>query len=134
MEIFSEEHPIDMGRWAAGQEVEFALSLQDTTTAYDFLLLVDNTEEYDYRNMYVFVNMRFPNDRWMRDTVEFYLTDPEGYWLGESQGDHFSNEVLYKYNRKLPLSGDYLISIGHGMREEQLGGVPSIGIRIVESQ
>jgi len=84
--------------------------------------------------MYVFVNMQFPNEKWLRDTVEFYLTDQTGRWLGKSKGDGHLNEVLYKHRRKLPLAGDYRITMRHGMRSDELKGIRSAGIRITESK
>lgn len=91
---------------------------------YDILLYVRHTENYPYQNMWLFVD---------NDTIEFYLADQRGRWLGNGVGRLKEMPVLYGQNKTLQ-KGEYTLHIQQGMREDMLQGVSNIGVRIEKHQ
>ncbi len=55
-----------------------------------------------------------------RDTFEITLAEPSGRWMGKGIGSIKSLQTVYQRNYRFPASGEYSISIQHGMRDEQL--------------
>ncbi|NNC83513.1 MAG: gliding motility lipoprotein GldH [Flavobacteriales bacterium] len=117
--------------WKAGEAVEFELNSTDTSSYLDFYLDIRNNDDYPYRNIYVFIEMDFPNGRSLRDTVHFpSLATPDGRWTGKGIGSTFDNSILYKQGKKLPLPGDYVLRVEHAMRDTFLQGIERVGIHI----
>ena len=69
-----------------------------------------------------------------RDTIEFYLADDRGQWLGEKQHGFIEMPVLLEENIHFPDSGTYHIEIQHGMRDSLLRGVSDIGLEIYRNE
>lgn len=97
----------------------------DTNISYDILLCVRHTEAYPYQNMWLFTE-------WNRqkDTIEFYLADDRGRWLGNYSGKLIEMPVLYEQQFIFPDTGYYQFTIQHGMRQQQLRGISDVGIII----
>jgi gliding motility-associated lipoprotein GldH len=69
----------------------------------------------------------FPDGRASRDTVEIFLADKEGKWLGEGSGNIYDNRVLFKRNVIFPLSGTYRFEVEQAMRQESLPEIMDVG-------
>ena len=64
------------------------------------------------------------------DTIEFYLADHRGQWLGTGMGAWKEMPVLYRQALRFPRSGTYTYTIRHGMRTDPLRGIHDIGMRV----
>lgn len=121
--------------WSIDDPVLFEFSSQDTSSYLDFYLDLRNNSNYPYQNIYAFIEMRFPNNRTLKDTLHYpYLASDEGKWLGRGIGGSHDNSIKYKYKKKLPLPGEYSIRVSHAMRDEILVGVERVGIHIESSR
>ena len=85
---------------------------------------------YAYRNLYLFLTTRLPNNNRTRDTLELILADPQGNWLGKGFGALHDNQILVRRNLSFPLAGRYTFSLQQAMRQDVLEGVADVGIRI----
>lgn len=132
--VFEESRPIADHVWKINQLAKLEFEVKDTMAFHNFYITVRHGEEYEYSNLFVFVEMEFPNGKKSVDTVECMLADPTGKWYGDGVGSIYSNRILYKADRRFPLSGRYKVSIQHGMREEDLKGVYDIGFRLALSR
>lgn len=133
--VFEENRSIKGSGWAVSDTVVLRFDIQDTLSQHNFLLNVRNTNDYPYRNLYVFVKTVFPNGKFSRDTVGVVLADPSGRWLGSGSGFLFTNQsltnkIMYKYGRRFPLSGTYRVELEQAMRTDTLPGISSVGLRI----
>lgn len=128
--VFEESRPIAEHTWKANQPAKVEFEVKDTMALHNFYITLRNGENYPYSNMFVFVEMEFPNGKKNIDTVECVLADPTGKWLGEGSGSIYDNRILYKQDRRFPLAGRYKINISQGMRVEELPGVYDIGFRL----
>ncbi len=125
--VYSEFVAIPSGEWDENQLPEFAFNIADREAAYDILLYVRHTERYPYQNMWLFVG-----DSLCRDTIEFYLADDRGRWLGDSHHGFIEVPVLLEDNYHYEDIGMYHIEIAHGMRDTLLRGITDIGIEILK--
>ena len=65
-----------------------------------------------------------------KDTIECFLADEFGKWLGTGAGALKEMPVLYRQQVIFPDSGIYQMKIGQGMRDSILVGINDIGIRV----
>ena len=116
--------------WHKDSIAGFTVVVEDTTRLYDFYVTLRNTGEYGFRNFYLFLNTRLPNNHLTRDTLELILADKEGKWLGRGFGAVKDYQIRIRENLKFPLQGEYRFGIEQAMRKERLEGITGVGIRI----
>ena len=127
--IYSQFVPMSSEKWHIDSVARFDYDIADANADYRMLIYVRHTERYPYQNMWLFVD----NNR-HRDTIEFYLADDRGQWLGEKQHGFIEMPVLLEENIHFPDSGIYHIEIQHGMRDSLLRGVSDIGLEIYRNE
>lgn len=128
--VFEENRRIEKSRWDQDQKVSFTFHTEDTLSINNFYINIRNTTNYKYRNVFFFINTIFPDGRMFRDTVECYLADKNGKWLGKGMGKIKDNRVLIRKGIRFPVKGTYTLELEQAMREEELKGIADIGIRI----
>ena len=128
--VYSEFISIPSGEWSIDSLPRFDFAIEDNKTSYDIILYVRHTERYPYQNMWLFVQ----DNRQHSDTIEFYLADDRGRWLGDKHHGFIEMPVLYESNYHFPDTGKYCISVQHGMRDSVLRGVMDIGVEIVKGE
>lgn len=111
--------------WDADSVLQFEVPVPDTTHRYDVLLCVRHTEAYPYQNMWLFTEWNG-----QVDTIEFYLADDHGRWLGNRNGKLIEMPVLYETSYQFTDTGYCTMRVQHGMREMALKGVSDVGIII----
>ncbi len=137
--VFEKNVEIPGARWFVADKAILDVDIQDTVSQHNFLINVRNTEKYPFRNLYVFVKTKFPNGKTSKDTVGIVLADATGRWLGKGSGflnssQHLSNAILFKYNKRFPISGTYTFEIEQAMRMDTLDGIQNVGLRIEKSK
>lgn len=133
--IFEQNVEIPNAEWIASEKAILTVNITDTVSQHNFYINVRNTEAYPYRNLYVFVKTTFPNEKTSRDTIGIILADVTGKWIGSGSGflnssSHLSNTILFKYNKRFPISGEYTFEIEQAMRTDTLKGIQNIGLKI----
>ncbi len=128
--IFEENVSMDKAVWSAAYPAHFEFEMKDTTTLHNFYVNLRNGENYGYSNIFFFVELEFPNGKKSVDTVECFLADPTGKWLGTGAGDIFDNRFLYQHGKQFPIAGRYKVDIYQGMRVENLPGIYDVGFRL----
>lgn len=132
--IFNEVEKIPDGKWNKDNIIEYNVPVNDTLNGYDIQIHLRNDFNYNYRNIWMFIETSAPNGNVLRDTVEFFLADQSGKWLGKSLGN--VNEILldYKKNIRFPASGIYHFKIEQAMRTDELESIMDIGLRIKKTK
>lgn len=128
--VFQESSPIPSENWHLEHVAGFEASVSDTSSLHKLYLEVRNTTDYPYSNLYLFLDIEFPDGRILRDTIECMLAERSGRWTGKGFGRIKSNAFLFRDDVWFPEAGIYSFRIRHGMREESLPGISDIGIRI----
>lgn len=129
---YFEEFKTYDGEWSATEPAVFEFSIQDTTRAFDFLLDLRHTEAYPFSNLYLFMQLDFPNGKKSIDTLECVLADERGRWFGRSPGDLVDHRILLNERAIFPLKGDYKITIAQAMRVEPLPEIMDVGFALEE--
>ena len=126
--VYSQFQPISSEKWHVDSIAHVDYTIDDATDSYRMLVYVRHTERYPYQNMWLFVN-----DGTRSDTIEFYLADDRGRWLGDRHHGFIEMPVLLEEAKHFPDTGTYAINIAHGMRDSLLRGVTDVGVEIIRN-
>jgi gliding motility-associated lipoprotein GldH len=131
-------------QWHKDTIVNFKLSAPDTTSNYNLFVNVRNTNDYKFNNLFLIVELNYPNGKTLKDTLEYKMAKPNGELLGTGFSDIKENKLWYKgfdVPFKFTEEGDYNVSIQHAMREngrvngvENLEGITDVGFRVEYAQ
>ncbi len=126
--VYSHFLPISSEKWDADSVYRFDYTIADAAADYRVLVYVRHTERYPYQNMWLFVGS---GNR--QDTIEFYLADDRGQWLGDKKHGFIEMPVLYEDALRFPTPGTYHLTVQHGMRDSLLRGITDIGVEIIQN-
>lgn len=124
----AEQVSITDAAWDKEKVISIPMQIADTSSTFDYYVSLRNTEEYPYQNIFLFIDLEFPNGRMLRDTLGVDLAASDGRWKGKGAGSSYDNRILVNRKMKFPLPGDYTFRIRHAMREEQLKGIQTVGV------
>ncbi len=126
--------------WNKNDIIEFKINSTDTLTPCDLFVNLRNTKAYKYSNLFLIVEMNFPNGKTIKDTLEYRMTTPDGTFLGTGLASVKENKLWYKEKVVFNEVGDYTVKIQHAMRKNgsvkgiaNLEGVTDVGFRIEKS-
>ncbi len=128
--VYHEHSNMPSQGWHYRDGILFEVEIDDTVSLHQMFLDVRNTTEYEYSNLFIFMDIEFPGDRVIRDTLECILADRRGQWTGSGSGRIRSNRFLFRDDVWFPESGTYRFTVYHGMRHNTLEGLSDIGIRV----
>jgi gliding motility-associated lipoprotein GldH len=142
-DIYFRYQTLPAAGWEKDSALLFVVTVLDTVATYNVSVNIRNTSEYPYQNFWLFINKEHEtrvgvsNDtifvsrnKIFTDTVNFYLADDSGKWLGTGVGAAFDMPVLIEENVKFSAAGSYRYKIYQGMREDMLKGIRDIGLRV----
>lgn len=132
--VFEENRSFEKGVWNYHEPAIFIFDVEDTVSRNDFFINLRNGDAYPFMNAFLFVRMDFPNGRTSIDTLECFLADQAGRWLGTGLGDIYDNRFLFKQQKAFPISGQYRIEIRQAMRVDDLPEIYDVGLRIARSK
>ncbi|MFZ4740982.1 MAG: gliding motility lipoprotein GldH [Bacteroidales bacterium] len=116
--------------WDVKEKLKVDVLIDDTISSFNFHINIRNTTDFKNSNFFLFIKTTFPNGQIAIDTLGFYLANNEGKWLGKGNGKIKDNKILFKRAAIFPMIGKYTFEIEHAMREKQVSGIKTIGIRI----
>jgi len=126
--------------WDKEQVMLFDFPAPDSTQTYDMYINLRNNEDYPFSNLFLIVNLNFPNGKVVADTLEYEMAKANGEWLGQGFSSLKESKLFYKEDIVFPELGDYEIAIQHAMRKNgnvegvtTLEGITDVGIRIEKS-
>lgn len=132
--VYEENREIPEQSWSADEPVVFSFEVEDTVNFNNLYINLRNGSGYPYSNLFLFVEMSFPNGKTKTDTIECFLADPSGKWLGSGIGNVYDNRFLYQRKKRFPLEGQYKVKINQAMRREQLPEIYDVGFRIAREE
>jgi gliding motility-associated lipoprotein GldH len=128
--VFTDSHAMQGKTWRLRDIPVFKIPVRDTLNSNNIYLVLRTGSSYPYRNIYFFVTTFSPDGKSITDTLEYDIADEKGNWYGKGFGDIHELKLPYKSNVFFPVSGEYQISVQHGMRIEELKGVYDFGLRV----
>jgi gliding motility-associated lipoprotein GldH len=96
-------------------------------------ITIRHTDAYPYQNLWLFVDIEQDSLVLTRDTIECYMANERGEWLGGGLTVH-ELPLLYSDHYLFTNSGEYLISITQGMRNDTLIGIKEVGVKIIRNE
>ena len=131
-------------QWHKDSVASFNFTAPDTSNNYDLYVNLRNTDAYKFSNLFLIVELNYPNGKVVKDTLEYKMTAPNGELLGTGFTDLKENKLWfrgYKESFKFNEEGDYSVNIQHAMRNngdvdgvENLEGITDIGFRVEQAQ
>ena len=116
--------------WNKDSLYRFDIPIVDTIATYNVYVNIRNRGEYPYQNLWVFLAKTTPDSIESKDSIECYLADKRGKWLGSGLGSILEMPVLYQQNVRFSKAGTYHYKIRQGMRDSLLKGINDIGMRV----
>jgi len=132
--IYEVNKPIENSTWHQELTKQFNIEITDTSLTYNVIINIRNKNDYPYNNLYLFIEMTSPMEKFFTDTLEFQMADKKGKWTGSGIGNFWQNQVKLLDNVKLLETGIYKINIGQGMRDENLIGISDVGVRVEQTK
>ena len=139
-QVFDEYKTIPTA-WHKDSIVSFKITPPDTINKYNLFINIRNTFDYNYSNLFLVVEMSFPNGKIIKDTLEYIMAKPTGEFLGKGFSDIKENKLWYKEGVIFNEQGDYNVNIQQAMRQngsvkgiENLEGITDVGFRIENIQ
>ena len=130
--------------WHKDSIVQFNFKAPDTLKNYNLFVNLRNTNDYKFNNLYLLVELNYPNGKAVKDTLEYKMAAPNGELLGTGFSDIKENKLWYRgFDEpfKFKEEGDYIVNIQHAMRNngdvngiENLDGITEIGFRVEHAQ
>ncbi len=127
--------------WHKDNVITFSISPPDTLKPYNLFVNIRNTSDFKYSNLYLIVEMNFPNGKVTKDTLEYLMAKPNGEFLGTGFSGVKENKLWYKEAVVFSENGEYKVNIQHAMREngsikgiENLEGITDVGFRVEKVQ
>jgi len=128
-------HSFNNNTWNTDSIVSFELDNIDTTSSHDLYLMVRHTTNFKFQNLFLFTN--FENQQ---DTLELFLSEKSGRWLGKGFGEIKELKIRIKENINFNENQDQIFSIEQAMRYEDLEKIinlteiVSVGIGLYKSE
>lgn len=120
--------------WSKDDKVIFEYEIQDSIAVVDFYINLRNTTEYNYSNIYFFIKTIYPDQRYSIDTLECFLANMKGEWLGSGIGKFRDSKIPFKKNMRFPMNGYYRMEFEMAMRDTLLDGIDALGIRVEKAE
>ncbi len=139
--VFDKYKSLPNASWHQNKKIKFSFTVTDTTLKYNLFINLRNNEAYEFSNLYIITEMKFPNDTKIIDTLQYEMADANGKFLGKGFTDIKENKFFYKENIVFPVTGKYTFQVRQSMRKngnaegiEHLKGITDIGFRIAKSK
>ncbi len=131
--VFEENREMAHGSWHKDSLVVFNPVIEDTSKVFNLGFSLKHNNDYSYSNLWLFVEVNGPGGHQQTDTMEFFLAEPDGRWLGKGNDKTRVANWLYKPGVKLRQPGAYSFIVHQGMRRDLLEGVLSLSMWIEEA-
>jgi gliding motility-associated lipoprotein GldH len=123
--VFDQYKEFPTTGWHKDSVAHFEVTLEKGTT-------YNNRGDYKTQNMWLFISYERPDKSIKKDTLEIYLADNQGRWLGTGFGSLYEMPVVFIPKIKIAQTGVYKFDIKHGMRDTTLVGINDIGLEILK--
>jgi len=128
--VIDQYHTINNSSWDVDSVQKYTFTIFKKDQVHNVYFNIRNDRSYKFSNLWLFVTIDPPKGESKTDTVQVMLADPSGKWLGKGFSGTYDSRQLYMRNVYFPETGNYAISLRHGMRPSILKGITDIGIRI----
>lgn len=118
--------------WVMGDAISFRVPVADTAACYRVYVELRTSDSYPWREIFLLGRIGTDSlaEKVSDDTLRCELFDAQGRATGHGLSNVKENAILWKSDFRFPRAGTYVFSLRHGMRNVELPGVSSVGIRL----
>ncbi|WKK75430.2 gliding motility lipoprotein GldH [Marivirga salinae] len=128
---FEDNHDFKDRIWNMEESAEFNFEIDSVELPYQIKLNVRNTMDYPYRNLYMKYRLKDSTYLMEDKLLNLKLFNAKtGKPYGDHQSDIYSHQLILQDSVYFPKKGNYKIELKQYMRENELKGMVSAGIRI----
>lgn len=120
-------------RWSPNDSLIWNLNGVDSLASYAMQLEIRHGNGYPYQNLGLEVCLQKGDTLITKDTLDLYLTKPDGTWKGSGWGSLIQTNEPYKSVR-FPYAGDYKLSIRPCMNDRKLVNIHAVGVKVSKNQ
>ncbi|MFW6043698.1 MAG: gliding motility lipoprotein GldH [Marinilabiliaceae bacterium] len=132
--LYNSEQEIEGNSWHKDSVKVFRPVMDDTSEVVSIGFSLEHNSEYPYSNLWLFVDVESPDGEAQIDTMEYFLAEPNGEWIGDGNDRSRRLYWLYKGGVKMAQPGEYKVTIQQGMRRDKLNGVQSVSLWIEKAE
>lgn len=132
--VYSDSADLPENGWKKDSAVTFNIPVKDTAADYRLMINVRNNNNYKYQNLWLFIQYQLPDKSIKKDTVECFLADNTGRWIGSGFGSLSEMNILYVPRMRFHQMGNYRYQIKQGMRDSVLTGLNDIGMEVLTAK
>lgn len=128
LDVFEKSIPFPTHSWKSNDTTKVNFDITDTSSFYNFYLVLRHQEKYPYKNIWLSITVNDP------DTIsnfkrEFILAD-NNKWLGSTTDDITDHRIIFNPQPIRLKKGSYSFTLQQIMREHPLPYILSAGIRV----
>ncbi|MDX1348639.1 MAG: gliding motility lipoprotein GldH [Putridiphycobacter sp.] len=127
--IYEKNVGFENNTWVYEDPKTFSFEITDSLLPVKLSINLRTTTNYPYSNIYMFLHSNYPNGYHDIDTLEFFLADPRGNWLGDNSGTVVENRAVISKG-VFPTTGTYHFMIEQAMRNDSLPEIIDLGLRV----
>lgn len=117
--------------WNMEESAEFSFEIDSVELPYQIKLNVRNTMDYPYRNLYIKYRLKDSTYLMEDKLLNLKLFEAKtGKPFGDRQSEIYSHQLTLQDSVYFHAKGNYKIELNQYMREKELEGMVSVGIRI----
>ncbi|MGI8951611.1 MAG: gliding motility lipoprotein GldH [Chitinophagaceae bacterium] len=120
--------------WSANYEPSFSFTISDTSSLYNFFIVLRHTDAYQYNNIWLNVTTIAPGDTAQTQQLNLKLGDNTKGWLGSAMDDIIEHRILITRNPVKLKKGNYTFILQQIMRHDDLPNILNAGIYIQKIQ
>ncbi len=119
--------------WTYADSITYNFNIVDTTSLYNFELVILHNDWYSFQNLYTKLTTTFPDGKSLSQVVNFDLAEPNGKWEGDRIGSIYKCRTTIQENAFFSLPGKYVLTLGQNTRTDTLYGIKGFDFRLVKS-
>ncbi len=127
--VFEDNQGFENNTWSYDDAKTFTFDIEDSLLPVKLYVNLRTTTDYPYSNIFMFLHSDYPNGYSDIDTLEFFLADPLGEWLGDNSGTVIENRAMISKGI-FPGTGTYTFKLEQAMRNDHLPELLDVGIRV----
>lgn len=115
--------------WRPGDTLRFDAVLPDSLRSYRLQVEVRHRGDYPYRNLLLAVSHEAPATPLRTDTLQLFLADGQGIWIGKGMGGLYQHAIPIEQWR-IAGGGTHTFRILHLLPDSLLRGISDVGIKL----
>ena len=118
--------------WTYDSPASFNFEIADTSSVYRLLFFIDFSTGYAWENLYTRIHTKYPTGDTLQNVLSLELASSTGEWFGNCNSNNCKLNIPLQDKVRFEDPGTYRIDFEQYMREQNLQGVNSIGLKVVK--